>query len=380
MKHNHFLAALVLCMAAQGISAQITPYGSLRLDFGADLNFSEPERASVWNFDILNPGTYLGLKCGGTEAGGWIIFENGGIFGEAWVALGPAELRIGRTELAWAQWSGLALWGDGNWSFGGSASSDNPFIQAGYHGDALSVYAGIQEAGTSGAFVGTELTGRMPPGAPTYGWVDDDDDPATPPVWQVTAGEPPAYSPCPAFYAAAEYTIEGAASFGGAFAGQYVGGNGKGRGRFPFMVNVHGKLLSLSPVTIGLNAAFYSAPSNAPGLFSIANKYGVLGGKNIIEGDEALVLETMLNLGVRLDSCFIGVTAAFVANVAAESEGGGGMALKAGANAVIPVGETGFSVIPGVIYTNFLRKNAAGTAADGKDSTLGLGITLQYGF
>jgi len=115
-----------------------------------------------------------------------------------------------------------------------------------------------------------------------------------------------------------------------------------------------------------VNVAFYGAPQFGffalPGLITL--------------GVDAMVLEAMLDIGLRLEPCAIGITAAFVTNIADDDKGGGGSALRAGLSANFDVGG-GFRLIPGLIYTQYL-KGAGGVDVDFQ--TLALGVTFVLNF
>jgi hypothetical protein len=200
------------------------------------------------------------------------------------------------------------------------------------------------------------------------------------------------YAQFPAFYVGADYTIEDVASFGAAFAGQPVGERyDPDDGKFPWMANIHAKLLMVSPLTIGINVSFYGAPEAAPELFSInEGPVGKGAFKNfsatppakspVIGGAKAMVLEALLDVGIGLGICNVGVTGGMVMNVASEDDLGGGMAMKLGASATFPVGETGFSITPGVMYTNYLKTNNGTEKVDGKLSMIDFGLSFGYSF
>ena len=341
------------------------------MDFGVGINIGDNnDHPPVWNFNPFNSGGAVGVKLDGEDFGGWVKWRaDSGFFAEGWVNIGPVQLKIGRNELAWAQWSSLAVYGDGNWASGAASSSDAPFIQVGYVADNLIVYGGLQEAyGVSGAFLGSEYDAKM-----GMGGIDVNDpgyDPTDPSTWVLG---PASFAPFPGFFVGADYTIEDVAIIGGAFAGQYVGKQGgSDDGTFPLMINLHGKILMLNPFTIGINAAFYMAPGNS-GLFALP--MGYFG--EIVGGDKAMVLEAMLDFGINLDFANIGITAALITNFADKKDFGGGLGMKIGASAAFGIGDTGFAIIPGVIYTSLIK--AAGNV-DAKKGVFDIGVSLQYAF
>ena len=354
---------------------------------------------TVWGFGLFNSGTKLGVRLGDDDAaGGMAQWRADGAFNaEAWVALGPVVLKVGNTERDWAQWSSLDYKGNNNWAFGAAASTDAPFIEVAYVADPLKVYFGFSEAGVSGAFLGSKSSGKFIgyDGA----WFTADEavdlltaasgDAVLEAAIQKAIDGAKGFKPFPGFYLGGDYALEGIGTFGAAFAGQYVGGNDNPdgsapKGTFPLMFNLHGKVTMVEPLSIGLNLAFYMAPTNAPGLFSIA--IGDLAGKGVIDGPEAMVLEAMLDVSADLDPLKVGFTTAFVMNFAdKEKKGGGGMALRIGLNAVVGIGDTGFKIIPGIVYTNFMKVSGVDddgkkTAVNGKAGSIDGGITIAYSF
>jgi hypothetical protein len=200
--------------------------------------------------------------------------------------------------------------------------------------------------------------------------VDDDNYDADDPTTWVTTKSKNGFAPFPGFYVGGDYTIEDVATVGAAFAGQYVGEKTGDDGKFPLMFDIHGKLLMLNPITIGLNVAFYMAPSNSD-MFVVGKKIGAE------FAPKSKVLEAMVDFGADLGICNVGITGAMLMDFTkADDDGTEGMAFKIGASAAFPVGETGFAIIPGVIYTNLLKAGGE----DAKMSWLDIGVTLQYSF
>ena len=331
---------LILMVAGLGF-ADITPTAVFRLDVGAKVQLGDnysaggPDGDPIWNFNPFNNGTSIGVNADYGNAGGWIHLRgnydtvysggvNGGIFGEAWVNIGAATLTIGRSE-AWAQWSSLSWYGDINWAFGAAASTDCPFIKVSVEG----FYIGLSEAGVSGELIGTD--------AGQYAF--------------------------PGFFLGYDYVAD-TFSAGATFAGQYVGDN-VADGKFPIMFNVHGKI-PLDPITLGLNLAFYVAPANAPGLFSIN-----FAPENLTGGEKSNVLEAMIDFSAALDPCTVGASVAYIMETEDKNS-----ALKIGACASFGIGDTGFSIIPGFSYTNILKIGDQ----DYKMSWLDIGVSCSYSY
>jgi len=382
------LVVLLILAVAGGVFAQATPYGGVRLNFGVTKAMGENSKfvldndeQTEWIFGVKNSGTKIGVKLGdGDGVGGWAQWRMDGVFQtEGWVALGPVVLKIGNSERDWSQWSSIDFLGDGNWGFGASSDLGAPYLEAAYVADNLKVYFGLNEAGAGGKLLaskGSDKIVRVDKGAAGY-------DPKDPSTWTFASA---AYAPFPGFYLGGDYTMEGIGTFGAAFAGQYVGGDddthgNAPKGTFPLMFNLHGRVTMVEPLTIGLNLAFYMAPSNAPDFFAIAAGDA----RHVIGGSEAMVLEALLDVSANLDPLKVGFSAAYVMDFADKKEkGGGGSALRIGLNANIGVGE-GFSIIPGIIYTNYLKVPGKGddgepAAVNGKKANLAGGITFAYNF
>ena len=366
------LVVLLILAVAGGVFAQATPFGAVRMNFGVNKAIGDgTNEQTKWIFGLFNSGTKLGVKLGdGDTAGGFAQWRADSTFNaEAWVALGPVVLKVGNTERDWSQWSSLDLFGDGNWAFGASSDLAAPFIEAAYVGDGIKVYFGLNEAGIHGAYLGSKVTDKMME-------VDVDDagyDPTDPGTWVYNKPPSNGVAPFPGFYLGGDYALEGIGTFGAAFAGQYIGETASDKGTFPLMFNLHGRVTMVEPLTIGLNLAFYMAPGNAPGFFAITAGDAA----SIIQGDEAMVLEALLDVSANLDPLKVGFNVAYVMNFAdKDTKGGGGSAIKVGLNANIGVGE-GFSIIPGLMYTSILKGPGGVTA---KESAIAGGVTFAYSF
>jgi len=392
------------------------------MNFGIEkLMGDNTNKQTVWGFGLFNSGTKLGVKLGDDDAAGGMAQwrADGNFNAEAWVALGPVVLKVGNTERDWAQWSSLDYKGNNNWAFGAAASTDAPFIEVAYVADPLKVYFGFSEAGVSGKFLGSKLSNGMKKGAakPSAdaaligyigagyqdavdaaqavidGVIDGGGTPTTAQNdaladakadlaafnkalggYGAAASKP--YAPFPGFYLGGDYALEGIGTFGAAFAGQYVGGESDEKGTFPLMFNLHGRVTMVEPLTIGLNLAFYMAPMNAPGFFAITQGDAAA----VIGGDKAMVLEALLDVSANLDPLKVGFSAAYVMNFANKDDFGGGSALKIGLNANIGIGDTGFKIIPGIVYTNFMKVNNGTEVVNGKAGSIDGGLTLAYSF
>jgi len=347
------LVILLVLIVAAGAFAQVNGYGRARVNFGTDLTLAPEDVDPTWHF---LPHFRLGLR-GGNDTVSFFgqgdfntNADNAHVYG-TWRANATVKinedfsLSIGRNELPWVQWSSLAFYGDNNHGFGSSSSN----VVGYFHGSFAGAYLGLTSAG------------------------------------KVHAKSIPNAFPMPGFYLGYDLKDE-AFSVGGAFAGllgkyktagisadpdadpPIIGVDPEDYDVFSWMGNVHAKFF-LDPLTLGVNVALYGAPTY--GFFALPNGGGIIGGK------DALVLEAMLDAGIKLEPCTIGLSAAMVMNMADKDEkGGGGSALRLGASANFDIGG-GFRVIPGLMYTNYL-KGVGGNDID--NSTLAIGVTLLYSF
>jgi hypothetical protein len=336
---------LLTFIVAGGVFAQVTVSGGVQVDFGA--NVDTVNDGHTWIFDGTSNGTNIKVSAEGDGVKAFVKFGAGSGFhsADATVDISSAQLSIGYAELPWAQWSSLNFLGDSNWAFGSSASDKNAYIQFG----AAGFYIGISDA--------SNINDRSPKD------------------WKT-----------PGFYLGYEFAKEDSFSAGAAFAGTLRGenkdaGNGISEdGTFPFMLNAHAKFLA-DPLTLGINVGFYGAPQN--GFFSITRDaaapiicstvYGLPTGVN---GDKAKILEAMLDVGIALDPCSIGITGALVMNLADKEDGGQGQALKLGASADFNLGG-GFTFTPGLIYTTILKGPGD---SDYDYGNLAIGATFSYSF
>ena len=150
------------------------------------------------------------------------------------------------------------------------------------------------------------------------------------------------------------------------------------------MINLHGSI-NLDLVTLGLNAALYAAPDY--GFFSISQ--GEAGGYSlnsefgsIVGGEDALVVEGMVNFGIGFDLCTIGFAAGLVTNLAKEEKGGGGFGIKLGLNAKFDLGG-GFYCIPGAYFYNITGKEwdpGKNKSTEWKAAQVYAGVSLGYSF
>ena len=351
-----FIILLMLSVTV-GVFAQITVSGGVELDFGAGLTFEPKNVEPEWYWNILSTGTFIKAAYEGDRISSWVRLSGSqqdigglGLFilpsldltADATVTMGPVDLSVGRDWMPWVRWSSMDFWGDNNWDCGASAAKDI-YIQAKFFG----AYLGINEAGLiNGAASGDQSS--------------------------------------PGFYVGYDYEVEDVFSVGAAFAGvprterairniysPVVVTDGK----FPFMINIFGKLFNLGPASLGLNLGFYGSPSHADSLFCIAaGRFD-----DIVSGPEAMVLEAMIDLGLDFEPVFIGFSVGMLANFKGDKNLSGdytkNTALQLGLNAIIDINNTGFSIIPGLFYWNkfFEVKSRNSSGMD-------LGVSFMYSF
>ena len=358
------LVVLLILAVVGGVFAQeITPFGNVRLDFGATINMgNDNERPPEWAFGLSGDATNFGVRGGGDDAGGEVLIRmDGNLRANGWVNIGPVQLAIGNGEF-FGDWNGFGYKGESSYGFGNSAlGGQNPWLKV----SAAGLVVGFHEGGISGKFLASSAEPKK--------------------MWKLNdQGRPDysknAYAPFPAFFVGYDYTIEDVASFGAMFAGQFVGerfedlpGAAKDKdGKFPLMFNVHGKLLMLDPVSIGLNLALFMAPTHAPELF------GPMQGNPVVKfgSGKSTVLETKVSASIPLEPCTVGIIGAFVTDLASKNDGGASTGFKIGAGADFSIGDTGFSICPGLTYTNILKIHGE----DAKTAYFDLGVSLGYSF
>ncbi|MDR2542373.1 MAG: hypothetical protein LBC80_02860 [Treponema sp.] len=349
------LVILLVLAVAGAAFADVTSYGRARLNLGSRI-ILEPDNADPsW---IFIPHFRMGVRGSNDVVRFFAQFDantndaNAHVFGtwraNASVDIGDLTLSLGRNELPWVQWSSLAFLGDTNSSFGATNSTVVGYVQVAH----------------SGAYLGLTSAGR---------------------IHEKTTEDYPA----PGFYLGYDHKADGF-SVGGAFAGlagthatparAAIHGcddcgvacilavpRGEPYDVFSWMGKVHAKF-DVAPAIIGVNIALYGAPMY--GFFSLTPVNSIIG------GDKALVLESMLDIAVRLEPCAISLTTAYVANFADNNDRGGGSALRIGTSANFDVGG-GFRVIPGLMYTNFLKGAGGGKV---ENSDLQVGVTFLYSF
>jgi len=367
------LVVLLALAVVGGVFADVTGYGRVRTDFGVGMDLEAENESPTWVFGV---SPRIGLKgekdnvsfwvhatgTGGlnvsvdnsvitdyiTNPGsgsldGLIATDFGfGVEGDATVTLGSATLSIGKTELPWAQWSSLDFWGDSHYGFGVSASKNNPYIQFGIAG----LYLGL----TDGGYTNEKYLSRTDDSS--YGYS--------------------AVTPFPGFYVGYDFASKDTFTAGLAFAGAPRGVIEDEISVFSFMINAHAKLLMLDPITLGINFAFYNAPQY--GYFALSNS-GLLYEGSIKDGAVTnTVIEGLLDIGIGLDPCNIGLSLGLLTNATSEDDGGNNaLGLKIGACATFDLGG-GFSLIPGVVFENWSWKD------DGKSTNMSFGVSLSYNF
>ena len=334
--------AVILMLAVAGAAfADVAASGRVRVNFGAEIPFQDGDDPT-WIFD---PHFRLRFGGGNDAVRFWTQFDAnpGGVLtawrADATVDLGAVSLSIGRNELPWMRLSSVAFLGNNNFGWGSSTSNTVGYITARFMG----AYLGLTEAGRiSGAYITNDSI--LPD---TYSFF------------------------IPGFFVGYDFNAD-TFSVGGAFAGLITNRPvllpPSRENIFSWMGKAHARF-NLDPATIGVNVAFYGAPQ-----FGFFNLPG--GAAGITGGADALVLEAMLDLGLRLDFGAIGFSGAMIMNVADETSGGGGSALRFGLSCSINIGG-GFMFIPGLFLTHHLSGVGG---VDVNDTNMQIGITFVYNF
>ena len=173
-------------------------------------------------------------------------------------------------------------------------------------------------------------------------------------------------------------------SAGLAFMGTPVGENANlhkpGDAGMGFMLNVHGKVFLMDMLTIGLNFALYGQPLNFYPNSGFFWDYSAMPTFNY-SGEDAMMLEAMLSLGVALDMGNIGLTFAMLGNAGAyddtKNPEGGYMDMKLGLSFSLDLGG-GFTLTPG-FRVIIPASGPDGESRDDKGS-MDLGLTFTYAF
>jgi hypothetical protein len=352
------IVLLILMTASVGLFAQLTPYGSLRLDFGGSTTLTDGDTAGVWKLDALTSGTGFGLKGKVGDVTGDIHFAlNGDIdVGGIW-APDPVELKAGYTWLPATNWSSLAIWGNSNWAIGATATGRATFIQIGAFGGYLGI-AG--QTGTGGGWNGGSSLDIDPQNTLGLNLQPFRIGGANPFLTDQSI---------PVIFAGYDYSAD-AVSFG-ISATVWKDKDANGDDAIPMLFTLRGKY-DAGAFAVGLNAGFHIAPGALP-------IHAVLSGPaaNDVGGTkDDMMVEALLDFTAKLDPATIAVTAGYVHNFAEKAKNGEGNALQAGLSATIGLG-SGFDLIPGVVYTNYLSDKGG---VDTKKSSFDYGVSLAYSF
>jgi hypothetical protein len=346
--------------------ANISISGAATLDFGLGVNFGAKEDDSTpnskerdseasWIFrpDDMNIG--VTGEAGPVSAGITLKAASGTAELYNWFAavdLNIVELKVGKDLLPWIQWSSIDFMGDNNWAAGASGVKDT-YLQVKYGKDSISIYGGLMAAGVDAEILKDNAV-------------------------------------FPGFYLGGDFAQE-KFSVGAAFAGVPRGKkwgekhwnvdddgpwNGKDEARFGWMGDLHAKV-NFEPITVGLNVAMYGDPSVCdswwtPTGFDEDYGYYITSGVK-----EDFIFEGMLDIGIGLAPCNIGIAAGLVANLANKDDGGGAALCQLGANATFKLGG-GFRFNPGVIFV--LPIKDVGNEDPVEKGFMQIGITLGYSF
>ncbi|MCL1994032.1 MAG: hypothetical protein FWG66_13890 [Spirochaetes bacterium] len=369
------LLALAVTAGAQaqiGVSGQIHTNLGVRFRGGDGIfmqgntlqTFHEFARPAQWDFTFLGPNTHFEVNVAGEVAGGFLRVRTGpfnaaGMFrGYFYVNLvGGHELGIGFTELPWVQWSPITFDGDNNAGVGAAASTVNPFVIGHFAvAPGMTVYAGLSEAGRTGATAGVAGAGAGIGGVWNMSSPDDDV------TWS---------SPTPGFFAGFEMTEPDFVA-GLALAGVPTSTTGGADGIFAWMASVYGRLLGIGPTEqIGVNVAIYGDPMY--GFFAVAHSGAATHLQQVARGVSAspwMMLEAMVNATFPFDFG----TAAFSYGVLLPFDGDTELlGQQVAAQVTIPLGG-GFSLIPGVRYRH--ENDHFGNARSQTD----IGVHMRFNF
>ena len=139
------LVVLLILAVASGAFAQVTPFGNVRLDFGATVNMGDAnDYAPTWNFGLSGDATSFGVSVGDDDAGGTVLIRmDGNLRANGWVNIGPVQLAVGNGEF-FGQWGSVGFWGYSGWGAGCSAlGGQNPWIKV----SASGFFGGLHEGG-----------------------------------------------------------------------------------------------------------------------------------------------------------------------------------------------------------------------------------------
>jgi len=335
------LVILLVFAIAGSAFAQTSIFGRARTEFGGTFNLAPENTNDTWHFDQT---ARIGVR-GGNDIATFNAQINLGD-NPLWRAninaklSDNASLSAGQDELPWVQFSSLMHYGNNNSGFGASNTPVNPYFRFNISG----LYLGLTAARN------TNIHGRSMDHFPAPGW-----------------------------FLGYEHVNDDRTLFaGGAFAG--IINNSGEDDIFSCMGKGHVRFIQ-DDLTVRINVAFYMAPQfgffNLPGVTApAATASEAVKAAAISTGKDAMVLEAMLDVGIRLDACALGITAAFVGNFADDDKGGGGQALRAGFSANFNVGG-GYRIIPGALFTHYL-KGAGGVDID--NTNLAVGVTFLYAF
>ena len=324
-----FLVLLALSIAGLAFAeVEASISGGLQMDMGVLIPTGDYADASEWYWDTLgNGGTYIQANAEGENISAWVMARaDGAWMGVVKANLGSFDLSVGHNRLPVKMWSSFNLWGDNHFAFGASSTARTPFIQADFAG----VFLGLADGGAMN------------------GWKAKEES------WS------------PYFYFGYNFKPEdGALNAGFAFVGSHLSAHitGTTDSAFTFMGKAYATF-DLDPLAFGLNVALYNKTS---GFFSISNN-------PIAWMNNDMVLEALLDFGVGLEPCSIGLGLGLVVGLGKENEGGGGLGFKAGLSADFDLGGTGLVFCPGLALTSF------NFGHDIKSSQIDIGISFMYNF
>jgi hypothetical protein len=331
------LIVLLALFVAAGAFAQVTPFGQAHLRFGANLPLNDIGGQMSWPFSVGN--STVGVKYAGDSVEAVARIVVGGP-GDATWSLGVPEaygiwkvsdaiaLKAGITGTPSDYWSSLGVDDDSNWGIGATAFDRSPLIQLNISG----FYVGL---------VQHNITLFTPGGNWNGG------------------------GKFPGFFVGYDHTAD-SFTIGGGFKGQYI--DVSAGHEFPFLGYVHGKF-NFDPMALGFNVGIHNTPA-AWGAY--ANSRAI----TAVVGTKDLLLEGLIDFTVALEPATIAITGGFAYNLAKDTDGGAGMAMQIGASGAIGLAD-GFTLNPGIIYTQQLKAIGGGSGPDGN---LYIGAALVYAF
>jgi len=347
---------LVLAVVSGAFAQNVKVSGDVRMDMGWTTNKTtfdgNESEVNKWYWSPADSNvTDWGSVTFSVDAGkvsGWLKARSDlAFFGGANVDIidNTLGLGFGYDRLPFSYWSSYDIQADNHYSIGASSIASSPFLQINI---LKNIFVGFADGGK---IDGVEDVGRE--------WM-------------------------PYIYAGYNHPEDGDITFGLGFIGSNFLKAFDDKDVFSWMAKGYFKYIGNDVVTVGVNLAFYSAPQYA-GIFDI-NGNTALYYKNISSegfyssaGKDDMVLEALLDAGINLPICDIGIGVGLVMNLADKEKGGGSMGFKLGLDAAFDIGSTGFTVTPGFSF----QSSDINVPSSDKNATineLNFGIAFCYSF